>query len=378
MVTTVVDTLQAFLLPYAAHFRAQGWVVDAAAADRRGTAPIDAFDGFHEIPWSRAMRDPRNLTTAARAIRTILKRNRYDIVHTHTPIASFITRVAVGTLPAARRPRVVYTAHGFHFHPGGGHLVNGAFIAAEKAAGHWTDRVVVINDDDLRAARRLHLAGGRVTRFPGIGVDLDRYRPTPPLRERATRLRRELGLGPGDVLFTMVAEMIPRKNHLTALRALAAGDRPHHHLLLVGDGPLRDRIAEEAARLGVAERTHLGGETDDVRPAMLAAAATLLPSRREGLPRAVLESLALGIPVIGSDIRGTAELVADDGGVLVDPSSAGELAGALDLMARTDVGPALGPAVAQRLHRYSQAELLRLHERLYRGLLAEAGGAAPC
>jgi glycosyltransferase involved in cell wall biosynthesis len=366
MVTTVSDTIRAFLLPYARHLRDLGWAVEAATSGVGGAGLEDHFDAVHEVPWTRTLHDPRN-GLAGRVVRGVLTRTRYDLVHTHTPIASFVTRLATASLPAHRRSPVVYTAHGFHFHPGGRRLRNAIFELTEKVAGRWCDRLVVINDDDLRDAQRLRLAGGRVCLLPGIGVDLDRYRATPALARRAAGMRRELGLGDDDVLYSMVAEMIPRKNHDVVLRALAAlGDR-RCHLALAGDGPLRPQLERRAAELSLADRTHFLGNLDDVRPCMLASAGTVLPSRREGLPRAVLESLALGVPVIGSRVRGIAELVGDDGGTLVDPDDVAGMAAALGRHARTPAG--LPATVSDRLERYSEAHLLRLHEDLYAELL---------
>ncbi|MBR1672964.1 MAG: glycosyltransferase, partial [Fretibacterium sp.] len=117
IVATVAATLRAFLLPYVRHFRSRGWRVDALARD----ATLDpecrgAFDACHDAAFSRkpwALRDIRGLNNSIRALVT---REGYDIVHTHTPVASFVTRLALRTLPQETRPKVVYTAHGFHFY----------------------------------------------------------------------------------------------------------------------------------------------------------------------------------------------------------------------------------------------------------------------
>ena len=124
--------------------------------------------------------DPRNLTTALATARRLLRAGRYDVVHTHTPVASLVVRLAVPCLPSRSRPTVVYTAHGFHF--GASEREGPAewlFSRFERLAGRWTDRLIVINADDLATARRLRLvAPERLCLLPGIGVDLDWYRPT--------------------------------------------------------------------------------------------------------------------------------------------------------------------------------------------------------
>jgi glycosyltransferase involved in cell wall biosynthesis len=373
MATTIPDTLQAFLFPYAMHLRANGWVVDAATS-RMLPALINHFDTVHNIPWTRSVRDPRNLATATRQLRRVLTENHYDVVHTHTPIASFLMRTVCGSLPAKRRPRIVYTAHGFHFHPRGKPVSNCVYAAAEKIAGRWCDRLVVINQTDYQAARRLKLAGkGEIVQFPGIGIDLDWYEPSPEMCDAARELRKNLGFSPDDVVFTMLAEMTPNKNHHLVLHALEHNADESHHVVFAGDGELRESLEEETRRLHLEHRVHFLGVIGDVRPLVLASAATLLPSRREGLPRVVLESLALGVPVIGTNIRGNAELVGEDGGILIESDDSFDLARAMRVLARSEIGPVLPVQVRNRLAEYSLPHLLDLHDDLYGGLLQDAG-----
>ena len=130
-----------------------------------------AFDHVYELPLSRSIVDLASLVRGERAISRLLGAG-HDIVHVHTPIAAFITRYAARRLPAERRPVVIYTAHGFHFHQGGRAVTNASFLAAERLAGRWTDRLVVINDEDEIAARKHQIVpSNRLVRMPGIGID---------------------------------------------------------------------------------------------------------------------------------------------------------------------------------------------------------------
>jgi len=368
VVTTDPSTIAGFLLPYADHFRRRGWRVDAATGrgDRLGELSAH-FDEVHEVPWSRNPRDPRNVTAAPRRVRALIRRGGYDIVHTHTPIASVVTRCALAGL--RRRPRVVYTAHGFHFIAGGRPLANWCYATAERAAGRWTDRLVVINDEDAQAAVRLAvMTADKVVAMPGIGIDLDAYAPGAVTDAAAVRSR--LGL-PGDaVLFTVVAELAPRKNHDTVLRALARSAQPGYHLAFAGEGPRRNALADRIEELGLRGRVHLLGRVTDVRPLVLASAATVLVSRQEGLSRAVLESLSLGVPVIGSTARGVRDLVGPDAGLVVDPDDIDGLCRALDDVQRMPTGGRLRPVLAEQLECYSIGHLLRLHDAMYADLLA--------
>jgi glycosyltransferase involved in cell wall biosynthesis len=155
------------------------------------------------------------------------------------------------------------------------------------------------------------------------------------------------------------------------LLALAQLHRADLHVAFAGQGPLERALRDQAERLGVAERVHFLGIVGDVRPLIAASAATLLPSFREGLSRAVLESLAMGVPVVGSRVRGIAELVEPGGGVLVAPSDAGALAAAIEETADAPAACFDGPAVHARLEPYGIEHLLSAHDDLYDELLAQ-------
>ena len=374
IVTTVPGTIASFLLPYADHLRAQGWRVDAATSPGSETAElVGRFDRLWPVRWSRRTLDPRNLTLGLLALRRVLRRGRFDLVHTHTPVASLVTRLAVATLRPSRRPAVVYTAHGFHFGVSDREgPAERLFAVLERLGGRWTDRLVVINADDFDSARRRRLVSpDRLRHLPGIGVDLDWYRPTEAVADGAAQLRHHLGLSAGDALFSMLAYFDPGKNHQLVLRALSHLNRADIHVAFAGRGPLEARLREEAARWGVASQVHFLGVVGDVRPLVAASVATLLPSYREGLSRAVLESLAMGVPVVGSRIRGITELVEPDGGLLVDPDDAGALAAAMEKILE-DVGACFdGAAVARRLEAYGIGPLLHAHDDLYNELLPQ-------
>lgn len=366
VVSTVPSTLRAFLLPYAHHCRAGGWTVDAVTGPGAVDPSVrEAFDEVHQVPWARSLQQAQ-LGAAAAKVRRLLP--AYDLVHTHTPIASFVTRVAALSLPRARRPVVVYTAHGFHFHDAGSRRTNAVYGAAERLAGRATDRLVVLTETDLLAARRRRLVpDDHLLLLPGVGIDLAHYAPSPALLAEARTTRDRLGLSEGTPLLTVVAALDPGKNHAAALHALARV--PEAHLACAGQGPERDRLEALARSLGITERVHLLGSLPDVRALVLGSRATVLPSRREGLSRSVLESLALGVPVVGSRVRGIRELVPPEAGVLVDPDDVDGLAAGMRRTAGFPAPPELRARLEQHLAPYAVERLLAAHDELYREAL---------
>ena len=373
VVATVSDTLRAFLTPFAFHFRAQGWQVDALA---RGATSSDeclrAYDHVWEAAWSRKPTNLPGLVRGGQQVRRIVLSEGYDLVHVHTPVAAFVTRFALRSIRRSGWPRVVYTAHGFHFYEGGSPVHNALYLAIEKLAGRWTDYLVVINrQDEATAKRRRLVPPSRVCYMPGIGVDTELMRPGMVPQTRSRDLRRELGLADTDHLLLMVAEFTPGKRHRDALRAIARLARPEIHLALAGTGPLLQATKRLASELRIAQRVHFLGFRTDVAELILASDATVLPSEREGLPRSVLESLSLGVPVIGTACRGTREVLSDGCGRLVN---VGDVDGLAREMAWVIDHPSEASAMAERGREraltYDIRRVIACHEDLYARALA--------
>ncbi|MES2919227.1 MAG: glycosyltransferase [Pseudomonadota bacterium] len=378
IVTTVAPTLRAFLLPFARHYRALGWRVEAAARDINDVPALQAeFDACHALPLSRNPLDLGALLRAPAAIRRLVGSGDYDLVHVHTPVAAMLLRFALRGRPDGARPRVVYTAHGFHFHRHGRALTNAVFRTAERLAAPWCDALVTINREDHDAARAAGFAT-RVEYMPGIGVDTARWNPAQVEAATVAALRQALGLRDADVLFLMVAEFNPGKRHRDVLAALGQPGLEHVHVAFAGDGPLRPALEVEAMTAGIGGRAHFLGFRRDIAALMRASRAVLLPSQREGLPRSLLESLSMAVPIIGADIRGIRELAENDCGRLHAVGDVAGLAAALrELAAAPDLAAAMGARGRERMLRdYDEKVVIRLHDELYADLLKDRDAEA--
>jgi glycosyltransferase involved in cell wall biosynthesis len=313
----------------------------------------------------------------------VLLARRFQIVHVQTPVAAFVMRLAVATLPPTSRPAVIYTAHGFHFHPQGGALRNAIALALERLAARWTDLLIVTNDLDLASARRHALLDSeRIVQLPGVGVDADHFRADRVSLSDVASVYRELGISVGTPLIVCIAELNRNKNQSLLVRAVARMRHPGAQLVLRGDGPERARLEHLASDLGVAERVRFMGFQSDTRPLLRAASVFALVSHREGLPRSVMEALCLEVPVIGSDIRGIRDLI-QDVGTLVAPNDVEGLAKSLDaVVANSDPATAHGAVGRRRMEAGYNLQLvldlqLELYEDLRRGGLPGAPEANP-
>jgi glycosyltransferase involved in cell wall biosynthesis len=369
VVATVSETIRGFLLPWATHYRAMGWQVDALALGISDCSDcIETFDRVWDIQWSRNPLSPLNFVAAPQRLREIAQ--EYDLVHVHTPVAAFVTRFALRSLRNQGKLKIIYTAHGFHFHRNGSWLRNTVFLTLEKLAGPWCDRLVVINQDDQKAALHHRLVPERqLCYMPGIGLDLKHYHPS--ALEDPAQVRQELGLAAEDVLFAAIAELIPRKRHADILQALAKLQQPHVHLAIAGEGPLAQNLRDLSQQLGLERQVHFLGFRSNIPELIAAARATILVSQQEGLPRSVMESLAMGVPAIGSRIRGTEDLLANGGGCLVEVGDVDGIVRAMHWMLDHPAQAAqLGQQGCQNILPYDISNILARHDALYTEVLS--------
>jgi glycosyltransferase involved in cell wall biosynthesis len=373
VVTTVPGTMH-FLVPYVRHFRALGWRVDGAARDLSADVRADEFDLVHDVPLSRSLKDVRGLVAGAMTLASIME-SGYDIVHVHTPIASFVTRAMARRLSTRARPAVVYTAHGFHFHREGHPVTNAVFRTAERVAGRWTDRLVVINEEDADQAMRYRLVPrSRLCHMHGIGVDTRWYSRARVTVEASRAALDEIGMDPDRPYFVTVGELNRNKRPTDVVRALSQMRERAPALLFLGSGGERSAVTELAASLGVADRVVIS-QVSDVRPLVAPAIALVQASKREGLPRSIMEALSLGVPVITSAARGSRELVGNDRGQVVPIGAIQEMAAAMDYLVQNPTQASAMGARGRRLmvERYDLQQLIKDHERLYEELLTRDG-----
>lgn len=317
-VATVVRLhINMFHKPYLKWFHDQGWQVDVAANndyEDPKDCVIPNCDHFYCLPFERSPFKAENIR-AYRQLKKILENEHYDIIHCHTPMGGVVARLAAG---ASRKKgtKVIYTAHGFHFYQGAP-LINWAvYYPVEKMLAHKTDLLITINQEDYERAQKFKAK--RVELAHGIGIDLEKFKRSSP--EAREKIRETLGLKKGDIFSICVARLTAEKNLLILFRMVANLNRPNFHLFVCGDGEQRAELEQEINRLNLENQVHLLGFRKDVCRLCSAADLFLLASMREGLPVAVMEAMACGLPVICSDIRGNRDLVVEGkGGYLCTP-----------------------------------------------------------
>jgi len=306
---------------------------------------------LHSVPKGASF-DVRTVARLARWLRA----SRIDVVHTHNP-----QPLAYGA-PAGRLARavVVHTKHGVN-------PERGRKLWLRRVGGHLADAYVAVSDATAEVARRnRECLPGRLQVIPN-GVDLEAYRPDETARRD---VRAELGIPADAWLFGTVGRVSVEKDHALLVRAAGPLLGPRVRLMIVGDGTELANVRAAARKLE--PWVTLTGVRHDIARVLASFDAFVLSSRSEGLPLALLEAMATGLPVVSTNVGGVSEVV-DHGraGLLVPAGDEDALGRSI---ARLIASPAeatdLGRRARARALHYDAVAVVDRYMALYDGLLA--------
>lgn len=266
-----------------------------------------------DLPCPRSIGKINDIVRSYKLVKNLAEERHYRIVHCHSPIGGVIARLACRK---ARKEgtKVVYTAHGFHFFKGSSLASWLIFYPIERLCTWLTDVLIVINQEDYKRAKAWNTC--RVELVNGIGVHTQEF-----LDEKVDRkeYRKELGFGDDDFVFMSTGQVSVRKNHEVIIRAMAEIKNPKVKYLLVGFGELEEKHKALVKELGIEDRVVFAGYRGDVKRLLHAVDGYAFPSLQEGLPVALMEAMAVGLPIVCSRIRGNVDLIENGkGGYLYD------------------------------------------------------------
>jgi glycosyltransferase involved in cell wall biosynthesis len=331
--TTTVGLTMTFFKSFVRQLLDEGHFVDIATNENTHKVDDCYRNGgcnIYQISWSRTPLSPGNFRSIDK-LKTIIKKNKYDVVHCHTPIAAMCTRIACRGL-RKNGVKVIYTAHGFHFYKGAPLKNWLLYYPIEKLCSRWTDVLITINKEDYALACK-KMKARRVEYVRGVGIDVAKFKNTVVDKQEK---RREIGVPVNAFVLLSVGELNANKNHEVVVRAIAQIRNPDIHYAIAGRGDKHDYLISLANELGIAEQLHLLGYRSDVAELYKTADAYVHPSFREGLPVSIMEAMASGLPVVCSKIRGNVDLIINNQhGVLCDSSNKFEFACAIKSLAES-------------------------------------------
>ena len=269
----------------------------------------------HQIETSRSPLKKGNLK-AIKQLKRLVKKEKYDIVHCHTPVAAMCTRLACRKA-RKKGTKVFYTAHGFHFYKGAPLKNWLLYYPVEKICAKFTDVLITINQEDYTLAQK-KLKAKQVEYVPGVGVDVIKFGQT---SVNKVAKRKELNIPESALLLLSVGELNKNKNHETVIRAIKDLDV---YYIIAGKGNLQEHLENIIYECNMTERVKLLGYRSDVAELYQTADIFILPSIREGLNVSIIEAMASGLPVICGRIRGNIDLIDEFGGDLFSPNDVAE------------------------------------------------------
>lgn len=331
----------------------------------------------------------------------IIRRERPRIVHTHTSKAGILGRWAAWV---CRVPIIIHTPHGHVFFGYFGSLTTRLFILLERWTARITHALIALTPREKAEHIAHGIAPTDVFAVIHSGVDLKSFPSlvpstlssapppdSPPLQNEgksdglhgpvptpaAETMRHKLGIPPGATVVATAGRLTAVKDQASLIRAVADCRRrgTSLFLLLLGEGELRRDLEVLASELGIADASRFLGWQPDVAPFIDACDLFCLPSRNEGMGKVLVEAMALGKPIVASDIGGIPDLVHPGvNGLLVPPGDPSALSHAIDRLARDPVERLRMGEAGRRISRdYSVEAMIKFIDELYSKLLNKHG-----
>lgn len=268
----------------------------------------------HQVDFVRSPFKFKQNLKVYRQLKCLMLQEKFSLLHCHTPMGGVIARLAAHSTQTGP---VIYTAHGFHFFAGASWINWLCYYPMEKFLSRYTDEQICINQEDYQRAKKKFYSKS-IDYIPGVGIDLNRMAVALD-RIGKEKKRKELGFDSDWMILLSSGELIKRKNHETVIRAIARlkkecsdefeRDHIEFQYVICGHGKLEVYLKELAQKLGVSELVTFLGYREDMLEIYQIADVFLFPSYQEGLPMALLEAMASGLPVLCSDIRGSRDLM---------------------------------------------------------------------
>lgn len=376
-VTTIDMSLRYLLLNQLRSIQDAGYTITGISSPGPDVPAVEAA-GIHHIPvdLNRNPFTPLQDLRALWQLYHIFRRERFTIVHTHNPKPGFFGQLAAR---AAGVPIIVNTLHGFYFHEHTPPLLRRFYVALEKIAARCSDVILSQNSEDVQTAIAEGICTPEKIKYLGNGIDVQRYDPATLSAAEVASKRTEVGVPNGAPVVGFVGRLVREKGllELFAAARLVRQQIPDVRFLFIGpvDTHKSDAITPDTANeYGVGDICHFLGLRHDMPQLYALMDVFVLPSHREGFPRAPMEAGAMGVPAVVTAIRGCRETVEHGrNGLLVPLGDVRALTGAIvELLTDREKAHRMGAAGRRRaLHRFDERCVFERVKAEYARLLRE-------
>lgn len=308
--TATVDShILQFHLPFLKLFKENGYEVHVAT---NGNEEIPYCDVKHVVSFERSPIKINNLK-AIRQLRKIINEEKFDIIHTHTPMGSVVTRLAAKKARKKYHTRVIYTAHGLHFFKGASAKNWLIFYPVEKYLSKYTDTLILINQEDYDLCKRKFKKCKDIQYVPGVGIDEAKFDFEMSEKEKHD-LRKSVGVKDDDFVIIYPAEISKRKRQIWLIETInnLLKKNSNIHLLLPGKDSLEGKCQELVKELSLENQVHFLGYRKDIPKLLKISNLAISSANQEGLPVNIMEAMYVGLPIVASNCRGNRDLIQDN------------------------------------------------------------------
>jgi len=313
--------------------KSEGYEVTAVCSPGKWVKDIeDAGISVKTIAITRNLHPYKDVVSLWRLFR-YFRTQRFELVHTHTPKAGFVGRIAARL---AGVPLIVHTNPGFYFHMNSGFFSRRFYVFLEKIAASCCDLILSQNSEDVETAIREGICQASKIRRLGNGIDVSRFNPDQYSSDRILAKKKELGIPPASRVVGLIGRLVREKGFVEFLQAARIVGEAIPDIKFLAAGPIEpekfDQIQPSIVKkLGLENHVILLAEMRTDIPDLLALMDIVtLPSYREGMPRLPMEAGLMRKPVVTTNIRGCREVIEDGRtGILVPARDSAALAEAI-------------------------------------------------
>lgn len=295
--------------------RSKGYSVDFVGYDKDGSEKkkienilLNKEICFYNIPFDTKKPFSFVNIRAYKCINQLLHTKSYEVIHCHTPIVGLLVRLAARKL-RLKGSKVVYTTHGLAFTHLSSIRTKVLYKPMEWIMSFFTDAVITINKEDYASMLKMHAK--KVFYINGVGVDCSKY-----CNVTIDRIlyRKQIGVAASDIMILSVGELSNRKNHVVIIKAIGhMNDKNKYVYVIAGKGigtaSTESLLIQTAQQYDV--RLVLLGFRDDIPQLIHCSDIGAIPSIREGLGLAGIQSLCAGVPLVGTGVQGIKDYIVD-------------------------------------------------------------------
>lgn len=290
-------------MPYLKYFKEKGYIVDVATNTSNNIKYVNNKINLNlkrkPFKWS-------NLK-AIKKLTKILKENKYKLIHTHTPVGSVVTRLAVKF--SKTKSKVIYTCHGFHFYKKSPIYYWLIFYPIEKYLMKYVDILVVMNEEDYKFAKK-HFKKTDIRYIKGVGFNKKRL-DRKVNKNEIDKLYKDLNISKNSFIVTYIAEYSKRKRQIELVKELSKTNilNTNIKILLIGDDSIKGKLQKTIEKNKINYSIKTIPFDIDVAKYFNISNVIISTSKQEGLPLNIMEAIYLKKIVIATDCRGNIDLI---------------------------------------------------------------------